>query len=714
MDAKQQRARTMEVLIEQVRNMAARAPVLILFEDVHWSDPTSLELLGRFIETLTNLRVLLVLTARPEFQSPWAASDQVTNLALNRLTRAQSAAIVQALITDCDLPPPVVERMLDTTDGVPLFVEEMTKAVLESAAQSRPDPKRAASSAYDSLSVPATLRDSLMARLDRLGTAREVAEIGAALGREFSYELCWAVTAFDELKLRAALAEIVASELLLQRGQPRQASYTFKHALVQEVAYGTMLQDKRRKLHLTIAHVLKEQFPSVIEARPEVLARHYAEAGAVDSAVKYFGQAGRLAAARSANLEAIAHLERALELLRALPENAGRHERELALLTMLAGALIASTGYTTPQLNAVLTRAMELAAEGGDPVPLFPILHGRYLFLSVSGQTRKAFELAERLFRLAQAHAPRTAQMTSHRVLGNSLFLMGELARARGHLESALAMYVPEEHAPLAIQLGQDARVAALSVLALTRWQLGEAAGALELEQTAVELAERLKHANSLSYALAHGALLHGVAGNHSNQKLRAEALFEVASVADLPVWKAASLFLRGWAVAGLGDLKPGLMLMQEGDAILSKIGVRYWRPVILTELGRFLARFGDTAAALAKLEEAEAIAREGGEIWFNGECFRVAAELGLMAGRTDVQETERAFDRALVAARSTGSKSFELRTAVSLAHFWHTQDRHRDAHDLLAQVCSTVGEGANIPDLQQARMLMEERARQC
>ena len=625
----QMRERTLEVLVEQVLGLENRAPVLLIFEDVHWVDPTTLELLGHLIERLKNTHTLLVLTFRPEFTPPWKGYDHITTLALNRLTRSQGAAIVNALTESSPLPPEVLKRMLETTDGVPLFVEEMTKAVVESFSQFG----RAIAENIDNddmpFAIPSTLRDSLMARFDRLGDAKEVMQVGAAIGREFSYKLYSAVTSLSRSQLLAALKEIIRSELVLEVGKPPESSYVFKHALLQEVAYTTMLQEKRRQLHSTIASVLEQQFPAIAETRPEILARHYVEAGLVNKAIEFLMRAGQRAASQSANVEAIAHCQRALKLLEKLPPQASRDDLELKLLTMLAGSLIASSGYATPQLESVINRAWALANRSDNPMPLFPILHGRYLMLSVAGQTVKAFKIAKKIDELRQRDVLPFVHMVSHRILGTSHFLLGRFEQALTHLDKALELYDPNQHVLLAVELGHDIRVATTAVKAITHWKIGNHDQAFALEAAAVAFAESIKHANSQGYALAHSTMLYGIAGLHDRQLQRANELIALAQEKELPVWQAAGGFIRGWAIAGQGDIDQGLVLMQQSHEALQHIGMRYWQPLILCQLALYTALSGDVDSALAKLDEAGAISRNGGETWYDAERLRIAARIG-------------------------------------------------------------------------------------
>lgn len=700
MSPQQQRERTQAVLLEQLLALAAQSPVLVLFEDVHWADPTTLEAITLLIDSMQTQRIMLVLTYRPEFKSAWGGYDHLTLLTLNRLTREQCAVIVKALTKNKELPPTVIERMLDTADGVPLFVEEMTKSVLESTSQIGELVDA------EAFSIPATLRDSLMARLDRLGPAKEAAQIGSAIGREFSFELHHAVAVMGEQELDTTLRQIVDSNLMFQHGSAPNSSYVFKHILVQEVAYETMLRDKRLKLHGAIAEALEKRFQSEVNTRPEVLAHHYDKAGNTAKAIEYYERGGRQSAARSENLEARAHFEHALRLVETLPTDVNRDEHELRLLTMLAGSLIASTGYTTPKLDTVLTRAMVLASQADDPMPLFSILHGRYLFQSVTGHTANAYRLAEELFLLTDGDAPLIAQMSSHRILGNSLYLLGEFHKAKYHLEIALSYYEPEMHDSMAISLGQDVRVTALSVLALVEWQLGDAAKALDSARAAVDYAEQIKHVNSLSYALAHTTLLHALCRDFESVRETAESLYAYASEHGLPVWKAASVFFKGWAMAELGQLSEGIAMIKRAAQIGGSIGINYWRPMTLTKLAFYAACAGDFDTALTKLEEAEEVVGNGGEQWSDAERFHIEAQVRLMAGLENDECLQQRFEKALDRARNLNSKPWELQIATALASWYSDHDRVAEAHSLLATIFEAFTNTGH--DVKEAEALLE------
>jgi predicted ATPase len=398
----QQKQKTLDALLVWLLAAAMRQPVLCIAEDLHWMDVSTLEWLGRLIDQVPTARLFVLLTCRPEFQPPWGVRSHVTALTLNRLSRPQAEAMVARVAGGKLLPAEVVEQMAAKTDGVPLFVEELTKMVLESGLLWETEDRYELARALPSLAIPATLHDSLMARLDRLGPVKEVAQLGATLGRTFSYKLLRAVLPRDEAMLQRALAALVQAELLYQRGVPPQATYLFKHTLIQDVAYQSLLKSRRRHYHQRIAQVLAEKFPELEETQPELVAHHFTEAGAIAQALPYWQRAGQCAMQRSANLEAIAHLTKALELLKTLPETPERARQELDVHTALGPALMAAKGYAAPEVQHTYARARELCRQVGELPQLFPVLWGLYTFYVIRAELRMAHELGEQLYSLAQ------------------------------------------------------------------------------------------------------------------------------------------------------------------------------------------------------------------------------------------------------------------------------------------------------------------------
>jgi class 3 adenylate cyclase len=493
----QRRQKTLEALSTQLAGLASQQPVLMIFEDVHWTDPTSLEAFGRTVDRIKTLPVLLVVTFRPEFNAPWAGQSHVTTLTLNRLGEREAAAIIARLVGNKGLPPDVTAEIVERTDGIPLFVEEMTKAVLE--AESEGEARRTVAVAPSpALAVPATLHASLMARLDRLGPAKELAQIGAAVGREFSYLLLAAVVRKPEAELDAALDRLVQSGLLFRQGLLPHASYLFKHALVQDAAYGTLLREPRRALHVRIAEAIENQFPDVAESQPELLAQHYTQAGLIEKAAFLWGKAGQRLLERSALVEAVAHLTRALDQIATLPPTPALRREEIKIQVAIITPLIYVKGYASPETKQAAERArllIEQAEARGeppeDPLLLFSVLYGFWVVNTLALKGEVSREIARHFLDLAAKQGTIAPLMIGHRLMGHSLLLTGDPAGGRLHYDEGVALYDPAQHRSLATRFGQDVRVSMLGYRSLAVWILGYPESALrDVEGATLDLKE--------------------------------------------------------------------------------------------------------------------------------------------------------------------------------------------------------------------------------
>ncbi|HEV8713758.1 MAG TPA: adenylate/guanylate cyclase domain-containing protein, partial [Candidatus Binatia bacterium] len=463
-----QKQRTQEALMSWLAEEAERNPVCCPWEDVHWADPSTLELLNLLIDQVPTARLYLLLTFRPEFTLPWGMRSHISQLTLSRLSRVQVGEMVGKVTGGKALPIEVLQQIIAKTDGVPLFVEELTKMVVESdlyvsATGRSPLP----------LGIPATLHGALMARLDRLNTAKEIAQLGAALGREFNFELLKAVSPLDEGSLQQGLTQLVAAELVYQRGLPPQARYIFKHALIQDAAYESLLKSKRQQYHQQIAQALERRFPDIAETQPELLAHHYTEAGLIEQAIPYWQQAGQLAAQRSANAEAINHLTKGLALLEALPDTRERAQRELALQVTLGSVLMAAKGYAAPEVERTYSRVYLLCQQVGETPLLSSALLGLWAFYLCRAEHRRALELGEELLSLAHSQHDRTALLWGHRIVGESLVFLGKLVLAREHIEQGMRLFSSEQVSPAATFYFQDHWLDCFSRVAHVLWRLG-------------------------------------------------------------------------------------------------------------------------------------------------------------------------------------------------------------------------------------------------
>jgi tetratricopeptide (TPR) repeat protein len=505
----QQRQRTLDALVAWLLAEAERQPVLVVWEDLHWADPSTLELLGLVIDQVPTARLLTLVTARPEFRPPWPTGSHLTQLTLGRLPRPQVESMVRQLTGGKSLPVEVLAPVIARTDGVPLFVEELVKMLLESGLVREEADRYTLIRPLPRLAIPATLQDSLMARLDRLSTARTVAQLGAVLGREFTYELVRTVAPLDEATVQQGLAQLVEAELLYQRGRPPQARYRFKHALIQETAYQSLLRSTRQHYHQRSAQVLATQFPEIVETQPELVAQHYTEAGLTEQAIFYWQQAGQRAIERSAHLEAISHLAKALKVLDPLPKTAERTRQELAVQLALGPALMITRGFAAAEVAETYGWARQLCEQLGDRQRLFPILFGLWRSAHVRAQLPTARALSEQLVRLATAQGDPALLVEAHGALGQTLCIQGELPLARAHLQQVVTLYEPQQHPAMASCFGYDPGVYARVMEGWALWLLGYPEQALRRSQDALTMARAQAHPFTLALTLVTAAVLH-------------------------------------------------------------------------------------------------------------------------------------------------------------------------------------------------------------
>jgi predicted ATPase/class 3 adenylate cyclase len=706
--AEQRRHRLFDALVQLMTSLAARQPVLLVVEDLHWADASTLELLDLVVACIPTTRILAVLSFRPEFRPPWPHRAHLIRLTLGRLPGHEARAIVERVTRGKALPDLVLKQIMTRTDGIPLFVEELTKSVLESGVLDARDDRYELRGPLLPLAIPSTLQDSLLARLDRLGDAKEVAQWGAAIGRDFSYELLQAVTPHDEETLQRALTRLVSAELLYQQGVAPGATYSFKHALIQATAYESLLRVRRQQYHRRIAETLIERVPSVGEHDPAVLARHYAEAGLKEEAAAHWQRAGRRAVERSANGEAIGHLTLGLDAVRSLPSNPARLRQELALLTALGPALMPTSGYGSPEVGRVYQRALAICREIGESVQLFPVVRGLWEFSEVSGDLTTAREMAEELLRLAiDADESGRLLIASH-ALGETLTYLGEFRLAREHLERGIALYDPARHHDLAdLHGGYDAGVMCRVWSALTLWCLGHPDRALARCNEALDLATRLAHPNTLPFVLSIAAIVHYYRRDAHVTREAAEAAMRLATEHGFTFWAAFAAMLRGWAISAQGQVGDGLIQIREGLAAWEATGACVERPLWLALLAEVCARDGRIEEGLAALDEGLAFADQHGPHFHDAELLRLKGELLLSRGGSDIQHAEAAFEQARAVAREQHALSLELRAAVSLGRLWNAQGRPSESHALVADVYRQCSDGHDSPDLQEARAIL-------
>jgi predicted ATPase len=705
-----QKRRTLQALVEQLAGLAAQQPVLALYEDVHWIDPSTLEFLGLVIERVQRLPVLVLITSRSEFPPPWTGDAHVTSLTMSRLGRRQGADLVARVTGDKTLPAAIVDQIVARTDGVPLFVEELTKTVLESGLLADAGDHYELSGPLPPLAIPTTLHDSLMARLDRLAPIKEVAQIGAVIGREFSHELLAAVAPMSANQLCDALEQLVNSELVFRRGTLPEASYSFKHALVQDAAYQSLLKSKRQQLHARIAQMLEQHLTEAGENAPEVLAHHLTHAGLPARAIPYWRGAGELAAARSANLEAIAHLSKGLELIGTLPDTPEHLNEELALRIAIGGPLIATQGHAAPEVERTYSRAWALCDQLGRSAELFPVLRGLWNYHLVRGELRRAHDLSARLVALAEEQRTPVRRALARRARGTTLVLLGRFADAEAALNEGIAIddAVADWDNPAHLLLYTErAGVVCRLHSAWTFWFLGFPDRALESVEAGLALGRRLAHVHSLAFALIWAALLHNLRREFAEARGRADAAIRIASEHRLPQWLAFANICRCFALVGLGQRREGIAQLQTGLADWNGTGARVLDTQWLGFTAEACAQAGRFDDALAALDRATATAAATGECYYQAELDRLRG-LVLVATGEDA-EAAGWLQQAMDTARGQQAKSLELRAATSLARLWRDQGRRAQAHDLLVQVYDWFTEGFDTVDLKDARALLDE-----
>ncbi len=709
MSPEQQKQQTLHAFLTILLRIAAQQPVLFVMEDLHWVDPTTLEFLTLLVDQGPTARILALWTFRPDFSPPWTGRSHLTQVTLLRLLRQQATEMTYRVAHGKALPREVVEQIVARTDGVPLFVEELTKMVLESGLLQEREDRYDLTSPLPPLAIPATLHDSLLARLDRLATVKSLAQLGATLGREFSYELLQAVSSWDERTLQRGLHQLVAAEMLYQQGLPPQATYIFKHALIQETAYQSLLKNTRQQYHQRIAQVLAEHFPDTAETQPELLARHYTEAGLNEQAVVYWQRAGQQARQRSANLEAVQHLATGLALLAMLPEAPTRVQQELDLQLALGPALLATRGYAAPEVEQTYARARVLCQQVGETPQLFQALWGLWYFYLVRAELQTARDLGEQLLNWAQRVQAPGLLLLAHRMLGQTLSFLGEFSTAQGHLEQGMTLYDPEQHRSLASLYGQDQGVICRSWAALALWCLGYPDQALQQSHAALTLAQELAHPFSLVYALCFASKLSQLRQEAQAAQERATAAMVLCTEQGFVLYLARGTILRGWALAEQGQGEEGRAQMHQGLAAYQATGSEVFRPSYLACLAEAYGKAGQAEEGLTMLAEALTVVHKTGERFYEAELYRLKGELLLARSAAHQMEAETCFRQALDVERRQQAKSWELRAALSLSRLWQQQGKRAKAQDLLAPIYGWFTEGFDTADLQEARVLLED-----
>jgi predicted ATPase/class 3 adenylate cyclase len=700
--------RTLATLLAQLEGLAARAPVFVIFEDVQWIDPTSLELLAATVERVQQLRVLLLITIRPEFTPPWPSYPHMTTISLTRLGRRDGAALVERVAGGKTLPKEVMDEILARTDGVPLFVEELTKTVLESGLLQEQDGHYVLDRPLPALAIPTTLQASLMARLDRLAPVREVAQIGAVAGRDFHYELLKAVAGLPRDKLEEALRQLVQSGLIFRRGEIPHAVYSFKHALVRDAAYASLLISRRGHLHAAIANAIEQQFPEIVETQPETLAHHLTEAGLIDKAIGYWLQAGKNAALRSANIEAIAHLRHGIDVTGRWPDGERKDRCELDLQLILGPCLIATQGPADSKAVATFARARELCERLGEPPEYLQVMFWLATASVIRGELPQALEAVATLLSAAQARGARPALINAIRGRAMILLFLGRIVDAREAIERAVEVFntSAETDQMAARAAGQDAGVAMLALMSWVLWVLGYADAAITRMTAALERADAVHHAHTQAYAWYYASVLHALRGEPAIAQGYAERCLAISEQHGFRQWLGLSRAIRGVCMAVLDASGSRLDDVEAALDEYQRAGYQLGITAQFVLLSSALLLRDEPEAALEAINHGLSIVRHNDERFLEAELYRLKARALLMRSAPDV-EAESLLVQALQTAHSQQARSLELRAATDLARFWMNTGKRAEARDMLAAIHGRFTEGFGTQDLKNAKTLL-------
>ena len=695
----QRKRRTFDALIAWLRTAASRQPLILVVEDLHWIDASTREFVGVLLERITELPVLVVLTFRPEFIPTWALHGQVATLALTRLAREECIALIAGIAGADALPQRLVDEILQRTDGIPLFVEEMAKAIVASGATSH-------------LEVPATLRDSLTARLDRLGGAKLVAQVGSVLGRDFHYEALHAVCDLPAVDLEAHLGALNRAEILHQSGAPPASHYVFKHALIQEAAYDTLLKSARQHYHRRAAHACVERFPDVVQSRPELIAYHFSRAAMPEAAVDYWQRAGELAVTRSGYPEALGHMGAALEQLDLLPDDAARKPIELRLRVKIGPALVALKGMNGKETGENYARACELAEELGDSSERFMAMWGDWLYKTQSGQLRAATERSAQLVGLSGKLGDEAFVLQAHHSRWTNLLNTGEIATARIHTLTGMRLYDPKLHRDHKHLFGgHDPGTCAYGVGSYAACLCGGMGEAEGLSARAIAIARDVDHPFSLMVSFTMAASAAHSAREYARARPLAEELVGMGETHGFKQWVSAGLVFAGAARHAAGDSALGLKLVDEGVAMQLERGVPAFHQLTLCSAAEAHLRSGNYGRAHDLLTEAMARCEKMGVGWYRSENLRLQAETLRQAKRIEAGESVTRLEEACAVARDQGAALLEWRATISLARVLARHGREAEARARLGIVARATAAGVDCADVREGMQLLTELA---
>jgi predicted ATPase len=679
-------------------------PVVLAFEDLHWADPTTVDLLRGIAERGAMAPLFIVATTRPEFRAPWGTRSHHSTISLAPLDRAQVRDMVAELSVRHALPRDVVEDLAARTGGVPLFVEEVTRLLLERGEQGGIQ------------AIPPTLQQSLMARLDRLGPAREVAQVASVIGRGFSYGLLRALAGMEDAPLQAGLERLAEADILLVQGVPPESDYRFKHSLIQDAAYEHLLKSRRQVLHRRVAEVLRDNLAATASVEPELLAHHFSQAGLAEAAVEWWAKAGQRSLERSALVEATAQLTRALDQIATLPATPALRREQIKLQVALITPLLNVKGAAAPETKAAAERARLLIEQAEalgeppeDPLLLFSVLYGFWVANIVAFNGDVTCELAAQVLALAEKQRATVPLMIGHRLMGMSLLATGDIAESQAHLDRSIALYDPREHRPLAMRFGMDLRVSTLSYRSFASWFLGCPEAALAAADLALKDAREIGQAATLMYALNFIPLTHIYCGNYAAAKAQADEVVALADEKGSLFWKAFGMMNQGWLFALTAKASDAVQSITSGMTTWRSTGATLWAPLRMSHLARAYAELDQFDDAWRCLGEAMTVVETAKERWCEAEIHRVAGEITLMSPEPDAAKAEAYFERALAVARKQQAKSWELRVAMSMARLWRDQGKRQQARNLLAPVYGWFTEGFDTLDVKEAKTLLDQ-----
>ena len=705
--------RTLELLTNLLFDAAARRPTLLIIEDLHWVDPSSLELIRLVATRIHGAAVLMVLSMRPETSPPWPEHDRVTRIDLVRLSPAETEAMIQNLSRSTALPPELVRDLVEKSDGVPLYVEEVTRLVLEAGVSGnsngsgngvhRQPPRRSLAD----LGVPATLQESLIARLDRLGPSKDLAQLCAVVGRSFDFELIKAASGIEEAGLRRELGRLRELDILHTVDGQSQETFVFKHALVQDAAYASLVRSRRRELHRHVGETLAAKFSARIETRPELLAHHWAEGDRADAAIPCLLSAGHHAFERSAYVEAARHLKQGLTLVETLPDSDARSARELELCLALGPVLVATRGYSNPEVERIYARARALCASSGDDRLLYAVLSGLHLFHQSRAELATCIELVERRMEIARRLGDPALEMHVLETQGTVAFWRGEHDVALRALRGALERYDAPRGRAIRLMYGTDSRVVAEAYVALALWYGGDATGARASARAAVDHARDLADVHSLALALVFSAIVHLNRGELEEARRHADEAVARSTEQHLEQWLGSALFVSGLVLVRLGRAEDGFAALARGSQAYGSVGATVGGRYFAAGLGEAFLLAGKPQEGLTALTMMGTMLPAGDDTCHDADLARVQGEL-VLAANDDVAGAAAAFQHGLTLARGQGARSLELRSAVALARLRLRQGRRDEAREVLAPLRPIFDATDPTIDTRAARDLFE------